>query len=223
MIQLFGFWRSLATYRVRIALNLKGVMIPETMIDLDLGDQHAPAYRHINPMGAVPALILEDGTVLTQSMAILEWLEETETLPKLLPTSPAARARARALCAITVADTHPLIVPRVQKFLGQSWDEPTRLDWNRHWLTQGLMAYEQQVGHDRFCCGDMPGLADICLASHVAGSQRFGVDLTPYTNVGRIHDACMAMPEFARAHPLRQPGADRPDAAPSQASGDEKR
>ena len=209
MIQLFGFWRSLATYRVRIALNLKGIMIPETMVDLDRGDQHAPGFRRINPMGAVPALITEDGTVLTQSMAILEWLEETESLPKLLPSSPAARARARALCAITVADTHPLIVPRVQKVLAKSWDEPVRLDWNRHWFTQGLEAYELQVGDAPFCCGDTPGLADICLASHVAGAQRFGVDLAPYAAVRRIHDACMAMPEFARAHPLRQPGAER--------------
>ena len=207
MMQLFGFWRSLATFRVRIALNLKGVMIPETMIDLDRGDQHAPAFRCINPMGAVPALILEDGTVLTQSMAILEWLEETETLPALLPVDAIARARARALCAITVADTHPLIVPRVQKILGKTWDEPARLDWNRHWFGEGLAAYERQIGDAPFCCGDAPGLADICLASHVVGAQRFGVDLTPYPTVRRIHEACMAMPEFARAHPQRQPGA----------------
>jgi len=207
MMQLFGFWRSLATYRVRIALNLKGVLIPETMIDLDRGDQHDPRFRKLNPMGAVPALVLEDGTVLTQSLAILEWLEETESLPKLLPQDPAARARARALCAITAADTHPLVVPRVQAYLGKTWDEAARLQWNRHWFTLGLQSYEVQVGPGPFCSGDEPGLADACLASHVAGAQRFGVDLEPYAAVRRIHDACTAMPEFARAHPLRQPGA----------------
>ncbi len=207
MMQLYGFWRSLATYRVRIALNLKGVQVAETMIDLDRGDQHQPAFRALNPMGGVPALILEDGTVLTQSLAILEWLEETEPTPPLLPRDPAARARARALCAITAADTHPLVVPRVQAYLGRSWDEPARMEWCRHWFTKGLEAYEIQVGPGPFCCGDEPGLADACLASHVAGARRFGADIEPYAAVRRIHDSCMALPEFARAHPLRQPGA----------------
>ncbi len=207
MMQLFGFWRSLATYRVRIALNLKGIPIPETPVDLDRGEQDHPRFRRINPMGAVPALVLEDGTVLTQSLAILEWLEETETLPALLPSEPIARARARALCAITAADTHPLIVPRVQRYLGGSWDEAARMGWNRHWFTEGLTAYEAQVGPGPFCCGDTPTLPDICLASHIVGAQRFEVDLTPYPAVRRIHEACAAMPEFARAHPQRQAGA----------------
>ena len=206
-MQLYGFWRSLATYRVRIAFNLKGESAPETMIDLDRGDQHAPAFRKLNPMGAVPALILDDGTALTQSLAILEWIEETHPAPALLPTQPAARARVRALCAVTAADSHPLVVPRVQAYLGRTWDEAARLEWNRHWFTKGLEAYEAQVGPGPFCAGDAPGLADACLASHVAGAQRFGVDLAPYPAVRRIHDACMAMPEFARAHPLKQPGA----------------
>ncbi len=207
MMQLFGFWRSLATYRVRIALNLKGIAVPETPINLDRGDQHEATFRAVNPMGAVPALVLADGTVLTQSLAILEWLEETEPSPRLLPDGAAARARARALCAITAADTHPLVVPRVQAYLGRTWDEPTRMAWNRHWFTEGLKAYEARVGDEPFCCGAEPGLADACLASHVAGAQRFGVELAPFEAVRRIHDRCMAMPEFARAHPLRQPGA----------------
>ncbi len=207
MMQLYGFWRSLATYRVRIAFNLKGIQVPEIMIDLDRGDQHDAKFRQLNPMGAVPALVLEDGTTLTQSLAILEWIEETEPTPPLLPRDPVARARARALCAITAADTHPLVVPRVQAYLGKTWDESARMAWNRHWFTKGFEAYEIQVGPGPFCCGDEPGLADACLASHVAGAQRFGVDLTPYAAVRHIHDACIAMPEFARAHPLRQPGA----------------
>ncbi len=206
---LHSFWRSLATYRVRIALNLKGMHIAEEHdIDLDRGDQHTPAFRAVNPMGAVPALILDDGTVLTQSMAIIEYLEETHPTPALLPQSPAERARVRMLCAITVADTHPLVVPRVQRVLGEhGFTEPQRMAWAANWFTLGLQGYEAQVGHGPFCAGDRPGLADICLASHMAGAARFGADLKPYTQANAIHDRCMAMPEFATAHPLKQAGA----------------
>ena len=208
-MQLYGFWRSLATYRVRVALNLKGVAVPETAIDLDRGDQHAPGFRALNPMGGVPALVLDDGTALTQSLAILEWIEETYPTPPLLPTGAAARARVRALCAITAADTHPLVVPRVQGYLGRVFgaDDAARQTWAAHWFTQGLQAYEAQVGAGPFCAGDAPGMADACLASHVAGAERFKADLQPFTAVRRIHAACMALPAFADAHPLRQPGA----------------
>ncbi len=208
-MQLHGFWRSLATYRVRIALGLKGVAVPETVVDLDAGDQHAPAFRALNPMGGVPALVLDDGTVLTQSLAILEWIEETYPAPPLLPDGAAARARVRALCAITAADTHPLVVPRVQGYLGRAFgaDDAARRAWAAHWFTLGLQAYEAQVGAGPFCAGDAPGMADACLASHVAGSERFGADLGPFPAVRRIQAACMALPAFAGAHPLRQPGA----------------
>ena len=208
-MQLHGFWRSLATYRVRIALGLKGIAVPEAMVDLDAGDQHAPAFRALNPMGGVPALVLDDGTVLTQSLAILEWIEETYPAPPLLPDGAAARARVRALCAITAADTHPLVVPRVQGYLGRAFgaDDAARRAWAAHWFTLGLQAYEAQVGAGPFCAGDAPGMADACLASHVAGSERFGADLEPFPAVRRIQAACMALPVFAGAHPLRQPGA----------------
>lgn len=208
-MQLHGFWRSLATYRVRIALNLKGVAVPEAMVDLDAGDQHAPAFRALNPMGGVPALVLDDGTVLTQSLAILEWIEETYPAPPLLPDGAAARAHVRALCAITAADAHPLVVPRVQGYLGRAFgaDDAARRAWSAHWFTLGLQAYEAQVGAGPFCVGDAPGMADACLASHVAGSERFGADLEPFPAVRRIQAACMALPAFAGAHPLRQPGA----------------
>lgn len=208
-MQLHGFWRSLATYRVRIALNLKGVAVPETMVDLDAGDQHVPSFRAINPMSAVPALVLDDGTMLTQSLAILEWIEETYPTPPLLPDAAAARARVRALCAITAADTHPLVVPRVQGYLGKTFgaDDAARKAWAAHWFTLGLQAYEVQVGAGPFCAGDAPGMADCCLASHVAGAERFGADLQPFPAVRRIQGACMALPAFADAHPLRQPGA----------------
>ena len=206
---LHGFWRSLATYRVRIALNLKGVAVPEAMVDLDAGDQHAPAFRAINPMGAVPALVLDDGTVLTQSLAILEWIEEALPGPSLLPQGAAGRARVRALCAVTAADTHPLVVPRVQGELGRRFgaDDAARKAWAAHWFELGLQAYEVQVGAGPFTAGEAPGMADACLASHVAGAERFGVDLQPFPAVRRIQAACMAVPAFAGAHPLRQPGA----------------
>ena len=205
---LHSYWRSLATYRVRIVLNLKGLVPRDVLVDLDRGDQHAPAYRAINPMGAVPALVLDDGTVLTQSLAILEYLDETHPTPALLPDGPAARARVRALCAITAADTHPLVVPRVQKALtALGLTEPQRIAWNADWFTRGLQAYEAQVGPGPFCAGALPTLADACLASHVAGAERFGVDLAPYPAVRAIHGACMALPAFASAHPLSQTGA----------------
>lgn len=211
-MQLFSFWRSLATYRVRIALNLKGAPVPETMIDLDRGDQHDTAFRTTNPMGAVPALVLDDGAVLTQSLAILEWIEETYPAPPLLPQAPADRARVRALCAITAADSHPLVVPRVQAYLGKAFgaDDAAKQAWAAHWFRQGLEAYETLLAaspRGAFTWGDAPGMADCCLASHVAGAQRFKVDLAPYATVHRIHDACMAIPAFVTAHPLKQPGA----------------
>lgn len=209
-MKLYGYWRSLATHRIRIALNLKSVEVPETLIDLDAGQQNEPAFRAINPMGAVPALVLDDGTALTQSLAILEWIEETYPAPPLLPEGATARARVRALCAITAADTHPLVVPRVQGYLSREWgmDEPRRVAWNAHWFRRGLEAYEVLLADaGPFCAGDAPSLADACLASHVAGAERFKVDLGPFPAVRAIHGRCAAMPEFARAHPLRQPGA----------------
>ncbi len=206
---LHSFWRSLATYRVRIALNLKGITIAkEINVDLDAGDQHQPGFRATNPMGAVPALILHDGTVLTQSMAILEYLEERHPEPALLPTDAKARARVRMLCAMTVADTHPLVVPRVQQQLAKhGYSEPDRMAWAAHWFTLGLQGYEAQVGPGPFCAGSAPGMADICLASHVAGAQRFGADIRPYAAVNHILANCMALPAFATAHPLKQAGA----------------
>ena len=209
-MKLYSYWRSLATYRIRIALNLKGVSIPETLLDADAGEQTQPAFRAINPMGAVPALVLDDGTVLTQSLAILEWIEETYPAPPLLPEGATARARVRALCALTAADTHPLVVPRVQGYLSREWglDEPKRIAWNAHWFRLGLQGYETLLADaGPFCAGAALSFADACLASHVAGAERFKVDLAPFPAVRAIHDRCIAMPEFARAHPLRQPGA----------------
>jgi len=209
-MKLYSYWRSLATYRIRIALNLKGLSVSEELIDLDRGDQNTAEFRKVNPMGAVPALVLDDGTVLTQSLAILEWIEETHPTPALLPQGANNRARVRALCALHAADSHPLVTPRIQGYLGRVFgaDDAMKQAWAANWFQKGLEAYEALLpSTGSFCFGPTPTIADCCLASHVAGAQRFKVDLAAYSTVCRIHDACMAMPEFASAHPLKQTGA----------------
>lgn len=212
-MKLYGFWRSLATYRVRIALNLKGVPYEETMINLMKGEQFADAYKAVNPQSVLPALYDGDGPPLFQSMAIVEYLDETHPQPPLLPTAPKDRARVRALALIVTADGHPLVVPRIRNYLGKAFDvsEPAREDWCRHWIASACEALEANVASDartgKFCHGDSPTIADLCLASHMAGAGFFKVDVSPYPTCARINAACMAVDAFARAHPLKQPGA----------------
>ena len=213
-MKLFSFWRSLATYRVRIALNLKGIT-PDEVIDVNLmqGKQRDEAFAKINPMKALPALILDDGTVLFESLAILEYLDETHPNPPLLPKEPKARARVRGLAQIIACDTHPLIVPRVREYLAHEYkvDEPGVLKWGHHWHVEALKALEINLASSkdtgRFCQGDQITIADICLAGQAAGSTYFKVDIAPFPTVKRIVDLCMANDAFARAHPMKQPGA----------------
>jgi maleylacetoacetate isomerase/maleylpyruvate isomerase len=213
-MKLFSFWRSLATFRVRIALNLKG-MTPDEVIDVNLmqGKQRDEAFAKVNPMKALPALILDDGTVLFESLAILEYLDETHPNPPLLPKGPKARARVRGLAQIIACDTHPLIVPRVREYLAHEYkvDEPGVLKWGHHWHVEALKALETNLAGSkqtgRFCQGDQITIADICLAGQAAGSTYFKVDLAPFPTVKRIVDTCMAIDAFARAHPMKQPGA----------------
>jgi maleylacetoacetate isomerase len=213
MIRLFSFWRSLATYRVRIALNLKG-LAPDDEIDVNLmkGAQHDAAYRAVNPMMALPALIDGEAPVLFESLAIIEYLDETRPDPPLLPKDARGRARVRGLAQIVACDSHPLIVPRVREYLERELkiDEPARVAWCRHWHSQALTALEIHLGAvetGRFCHGDQVTIADICLASQAAGAKFFGIDITPFQNVARIVETCLKIDAFARAHPLRQPGA----------------
>jgi maleylacetoacetate isomerase len=213
-MKLFSFWRSLATFRVRIALNLKGIT-PDEVIDINLmqGKQREESFRKINPMMALPALIEDDGTVLFESLAILEYLDETHPNPPLLPKDAKARARVRGLAQIIACDTHPLIVPRVREYLSHEFkvDEPGVLKWGHHWHVQALKALEMNLSASKqtgkFCQGDQVTIADICLAGQAAGSTYFKVDIAPYPTVKRIVDTCMAIDAFARAHPLKQPGA----------------
>ena len=212
-MKLFGFWRSLAAYRVRVALNLKGIAFEEIPIDLLKGEQFAESYRAINPQMVVPALVDNDGVVLAQSMAIIEYLEEAYPQPPLLPAAPRGRARVRMLAQIVAADAHPLMVPRVRAYLTDTLklDEPIRLQWIQRWSDAALAAVETQLtAHavaGRLCHGDTPTLADICLVSQVIGARMFKLDLSAFPTVTRVADACLALPAFAVAHPLKQVGA----------------
>ena len=212
-ITMYGNWRSAAAFRVRIALNLKGIPYEETFIDLDAGDQHKPAFRAINPQGAVPALFDGDGPPLTQSLAILDYLEETHPGVALLPAEPRARARARSLAQVVACDTHPLYVPRVRTYLMEAYDLPRErmMDFVRNAFTTGLKTLETRLacedGTGRFCQGDAVSHADLCLVSLWVGTGIFGVDTAPFPTVRRIAEACVAEEAFAKAHPLRQPGA----------------
>src|SRR5476651_2637296 len=213
-MKLFSFWRSLATFRVRIALNLKGIT-PDEVIDVNLmqGKQRDEAFAKVNPMKALPALILDDGTVLFESLAILEYLDETHPNPPLLPKDPKARARVRGLAQIIACDTHPLIVPRVREYLSREFkvDEAGVMKWAQHWHKAALGGLEEHLSTEKetgtYCQGEQITIADICLASQVAGANFFKVDLAPYPTVSRIVAACAKNDAFARAHPLKQPGA----------------
>lgn len=212
-MDLYGFWRSLATFRVRIALNLKGLDYREHPIDLFKGDQHEASFRAINPMAAVPALVEPGQPPLTQSMAILEYLEEVYPDPPLLPASPRARAHVRALAMLVVSDAHPLTVPRVRTYLSDvvGLDEPARLAWIQHWSRTALGALERQLATSAgpFCVGPSATIADICLVTHMVGARLTGFDMSEFHACNRIVDHCLGLDAFARAHPLRQQDAPR--------------
>ncbi len=212
MIRMHGFWRSAASFRVRIALNLKGLAYEETMIDLDAGEQHAPDFLAINPAASVPAVFVDDGLPLIQSLAILEYLEDTHPEPALLPTDARERARVRSIALVFAADHHPLIVPRIRTYLRDTLhaDEAQRTAWIRHWFREGLVQGEARLsdgGAGRFCHGDSPTLADLCLISQVMGARGFKVETADLPNISRITESCLELDAFARAAPLKQPGA----------------
>ena len=214
-MKLYGFWRSLASYRVRVALALKGLQAEEISIDLLKGGQSSPDYLAVNPQGVVPALILDDGgPPLFQSLAILEYLEETRPQPALLPRDARGRARVRGLALIAAADGHPLVVPRVRSYLEKEMkqDEAARNRWLGHWSMRALEAIEAHLSKEketgRFCHGNTPTLADICLASQMIGALAyFNCDTATVPAAMRIYSQCMEIDAFAKAHPLKQPGA----------------
>jgi maleylacetoacetate isomerase len=215
-MKLFSFWRSLATYRVRIALNLKGLNAEVIEVNLMKGHQRDPQFRAVNPMMAIPALVDGEGPALFESLAIIEYIDEVHPKPPLLPSDPKARARVRGLAQIVAADSHPLIVPRVREYLSAEFkvDEAGVLKWAQHWHKAALTALEAHLATEKdtgtYCQGEQITLADICLASQAAGAGFFKVDLAPYPTVARIVATCMKNDAFARAHPLKQPGAPAP-------------
>ena len=215
--ELFSFWRTSATYRVRVAFNLKGVQPREHNVNLDAGEQRSTAFLEINPMAAIPALVDhgpgQPGTALTQSLAILEFLDETYPTPALLPADAHGRARVRSLAALLAADTHPLITPRVKKYLTTAggFDDAAWRAWQIHWFSAGLQAFEQRLAAEpdtgTFCHGETPTLADICLASILVVMRVFKIEVADIPTLHRIMAACEALPAFAAADPARQVGA----------------
>ena len=198
---------------MRIALNLKGLQREDVFLHLEQGDQFAADYKALNPQMVVPTLI--DGDVkLFQSLAILEYLDEKYPEPPLLPADPAARAWVRGFALINIADSHPLIVPRIRHYLLEDLKltQDQLLGWIRHWMGAGLAAMEALLAEHResgrYCHGDAPTTADIGLVTQVTPAKTFGADLAPYPRVMRIYDSCMAIPAFADAQPAKQPDAE---------------
>ena len=215
-LRLYNYWRSSASHRVRIALQLKGLDYEYVAVNLgaDGGEQFSAAYRALNPQSRVPALETPDG-VLTQSMAILEWLEETHPQPPLLPAAPRQRARARAMAQILVSDVQPLQNLAVTRYLKESMhvDDAAVTGWLREWIGRGLATLEDMLGQEPrssdFCVGERPSFADICLVPQCASARRFGVELATYPRIAAIDAACNALPPFQRAAPDQQPDAPR--------------
>lgn len=214
MLRLHTYFRSSAAYRVRIALALKALPYETFAVHLlrGGGEQHGAVYRALNPAGLVPTLEVQ-GEAITQSLAIIEYLDEMYPAPALLPPDPLGRARVRALALSLACDVHPLGNLRVLNHLGATFDadDAARKEWAGHWARLGLAAFEQQLQTDgasgRFCHGDTPGLADCCLVPQVFNARRFGVALEPFPNVQRIAAHCEALESFQSAHPTRQPDA----------------
>ena len=212
MVRLHTYFRSSTSHRVRIALNLKGLAYEPVYVQLLAGEQRQEGYLALNPQGLVP--LLEDGEVrVSQSLAIIDYLERTRPEPALLPADPAGEARVRSLALTCACDMHPLGNLRVLKYLKDPLgvDQAARDAWCRHWMELGLAAIEQRLANDpetgRFCHGDRPTLADVCLVPQVVSAGRWATDLAPYPTVRRIHAACLELEPFVRAMPANQPDA----------------
>jgi maleylacetoacetate isomerase len=213
-MKLYDYFRSSAAYRVRIALNLKGVAPERAFVHLRRGAQRDDDYLAMNPQGLVPSLVTDAGDVLTQSLAIVEWLDETHPKPPLLPPDAAGRARVRALALAIACDIHPLNNLRVLNYLTGTLGatDAQKNGWYRYWCDVGLEALEIQLSREAatgaFCHGEMPTIADICLVPQLANARRVDLDLAPYPMLLRIEAACMAVPAFADAAPSKQPDAE---------------
>lgn len=211
-MELFNYFRSSASYRVRIALALKGLDYDYRPVHLARNEQTQESYAAVSASRLVP--LLRDGDAwVTQSMAIIEYLEETHPEPPLLPGDPLGRARVRALAQDIACEIHPLNNLRVLQFFEHEWNvpQPEREEWVRHWIAEGFAGFERMLADNPstggFCEGDVPSMADCLLVPQVYNAQRFGLDLEPYPTIRRINAACLALPAFDAARPERQPDA----------------
>ncbi|MCE8018537.1 maleylacetoacetate isomerase [Halomonas sp. MCCC 1A11036] len=213
MTTLYGYFRSSAAYRVRIALNLKGLAYDQVPVNLVKGEQRSENSLARNPQGLVPVLETDDGTQLTQSLAICEYLEERHPEPPLLPADAEGRARVRSLAQIVACEIHPLNNLKVLKYLVHELklDDDAKLAWYRHWIAEGFTALEARLANEpatgEFCHGDSPTLADLCLVPQVFNAERFECDLSAYPTLRRITERCRAMDAFTKAAPGEQPDA----------------
>ncbi len=208
-MRLHGYFRSAASWRVRIALALKGLAVEHVSHHLRRGEQRAPDYLCLNPQGFVPALELDDGTVLTQSLAIIEWLDETHPEPKLLPGDAVGRAKIRAFALVLAADTHPLQNLKVLGKIRTLAEEQDSQDWAAEFNAAGLEACEiLAAAEGPFCFGPTPTLADLCLVPQLGNARRFGVDVSRFPRMLAAEAACLALPAFADAVPGKQPDAE---------------
>jgi maleylacetoacetate isomerase len=209
-IQLYDFWRSNAAFRVRVALGLKGMPFEAIEIDLLAGHQFDPTYSEVNPEHVVPTLV-HNGERFSQSLAIIEYLDTAQPDPRLIPTETRERAYAQSLALVSIADSHPLTAPRVRKQLGSTFntDAATVESWCRHWVIEGLTAYERLLERRPaapFALGKDPTIADICIAGQIVLAELYNAKLTPFPNVTALGECCFALSAFAEAHPYQQRG-----------------
>ncbi|MEM0907648.1 MAG: maleylacetoacetate isomerase [Pseudomonadota bacterium] len=208
-MKLFGYWRSTTSYRVRIALNLKGLSFKTQPVDLTTGEQHTSSYTALNPIAGVPTLVLDDGTALTQSMAILDYLDQVSPAPRLIPTEPVAAAKVRAAAMVIACDIHPvnnLKIGLKLKDIGHNQEDVAA--WTRHFMALGLSAYQDLLPEgSTLSFADTPTLADVCLIPQLYNAHRWELDLSPFPRLRDIEARCLSLPAFQAAHPNAQPDA----------------
>ena len=211
-MKLYTYFRSSAAFRVRIALNLKGLAYEPVFVHLAKGEHRAASYAKVNPQALLPTLELDDGTRLSQSLAIIEYLEEAHPAKPLIPRDVLGKARVRSLSYLIASEIHPVnnlrVLQHLKRALGQNEDQINT--WYRHWIADGLAKLEAELsgGRGKFCHGDAPTMADCCLVPQIFNAKRYQSDLAPYPNTMRVFDACMKLDAFDRAQPSKQPDAE---------------